>query len=372
MFRFVRWSMLLVLFSILAGTPRSSIGATSCVGDCSESGHVTLADLITGVNIALGARPVSLCPAFDDGDGTVGIDTLVAAVRNALDGCPRPTPTATPDPDPVLSAIQLAFGGLCGPAEYYYARTAESGYEGFCSADGLSSTNLGVERFEDVATAADAFTDTGRVGPPIDLAGLPATYWERGYDAPYAAGTRSMVWQLGCWVVTVYSSDQNGREALAPPIVSQAIFDAAAPLLIEHCAPEDPVPTPTATKGPGPDLVVASIGALANNGVCQPYALLSVCVANAGTEAAGEFSVSVAPGNDSFPFGGVAAGGEDCALRPLPFRESNAVVTVETDAGDRTDESDETNNALSKNISHPYLEATCRPTRQPTATILPR
>jgi hypothetical protein len=39
--------------------------------------------------MALGRRPVTACPAFDrNGSGEVTIDELIAAVSNALDGCP--------------------------------------------------------------------------------------------------------------------------------------------------------------------------------------------------------------------------------------------------------------------------------------------
>ncbi len=60
----------------------------ACVGDCDGSGEVSISELITLVNVALGA-PLAQCPAGDrDGDGEIGIDELVAAVNNALNGCP--------------------------------------------------------------------------------------------------------------------------------------------------------------------------------------------------------------------------------------------------------------------------------------------
>lgn len=62
---------------------------TACAGDCDGDGRVTIAELITGVNIALGLAGEGDCPSLDaDGDGVVGVDELVGAVRNALDGCP--------------------------------------------------------------------------------------------------------------------------------------------------------------------------------------------------------------------------------------------------------------------------------------------
>jgi hypothetical protein len=62
---------------------------STCVGDCAGDGQVTIDDLLTGVNIALGNLPVSECPAFDpSGDGQVTISDLVTGVNNALNGCP--------------------------------------------------------------------------------------------------------------------------------------------------------------------------------------------------------------------------------------------------------------------------------------------
>ena len=61
----------------------------TCVGDCDGTGTVTISNLITGVNIALGSAPVSTCEAFDaNGDGMVGINELITAVNNALGTCP--------------------------------------------------------------------------------------------------------------------------------------------------------------------------------------------------------------------------------------------------------------------------------------------
>ena len=80
-----------------------SLAAAGCIGDCAGDGTVTIDDLVTGVNIALGTQAVSTCAAMDaDGNGLVTVDELVRAVSVALDGCaitPASTPTAgTPTP----------------------------------------------------------------------------------------------------------------------------------------------------------------------------------------------------------------------------------------------------------------------------------
>jgi hypothetical protein len=61
---------------------------TTCVGDCGDDTQVTVDELITGVNIALGIVLPSACPQFDtNGDETVTVDEILQAVNNALNGC---------------------------------------------------------------------------------------------------------------------------------------------------------------------------------------------------------------------------------------------------------------------------------------------
>jgi hypothetical protein len=43
---------------------------------------------MTGVNIALGATPLSQCPSLDaNSDGVVTVDELLQAVGHVLNGC---------------------------------------------------------------------------------------------------------------------------------------------------------------------------------------------------------------------------------------------------------------------------------------------
>lgn len=67
--------------------------AGACEGDCNGDREVGVEELIAGVGIALGAAPVTRCPAVDgNGDGAVAVNELVAAVDRALRGCPDPYP----------------------------------------------------------------------------------------------------------------------------------------------------------------------------------------------------------------------------------------------------------------------------------------
>ncbi len=77
-----------------------------CAGDCVEDGVVTIDELITGIDIALGLMPLGACLAIDgDGDGQVGIDELVKAVDTALGVCP-PRPTATRTRTPTRTPLE--------------------------------------------------------------------------------------------------------------------------------------------------------------------------------------------------------------------------------------------------------------------------
>jgi hypothetical protein len=69
--------------------PTPTAGPTTCVGDCDGGGAVTVDELVSGINIALGLRPITDCTAFDAGaDGKVTVDEILAATNNALGGCP--------------------------------------------------------------------------------------------------------------------------------------------------------------------------------------------------------------------------------------------------------------------------------------------
>ena len=99
--------------------------STSCVGDCSGDGVVSISDLITGVNIALGTQPVSTCPAFADAQGKVDVAQLIKGVNNALNGCPTSsptptvtdtgTPTATPTTTPTIATATPTVTGTAPP-----------------------------------------------------------------------------------------------------------------------------------------------------------------------------------------------------------------------------------------------------------------
>jgi len=66
--------------------------ATECRGDCDGGQTVSVDELLTLVNIALGSATTPDCIAGDGNrDGSVEMDELIGAVNNALNGCGAPT-----------------------------------------------------------------------------------------------------------------------------------------------------------------------------------------------------------------------------------------------------------------------------------------
>jgi hypothetical protein len=59
-----------------------------CAGDCNMDGQVTVDEVLTMVNIALGTADIVSCPAGDaNHDNQITIDEILTAVNNAMNGC---------------------------------------------------------------------------------------------------------------------------------------------------------------------------------------------------------------------------------------------------------------------------------------------
>ena len=92
----------LVAVSVICSATVAYGGTLSCPGDCNDDGAVTVDEIITGVNIALGVASIESCPPFDvSGDQMVTVDEILNGVTVALEGCHdvgTPTPTVIPTP----------------------------------------------------------------------------------------------------------------------------------------------------------------------------------------------------------------------------------------------------------------------------------
>ncbi len=61
----------------------------ACPGDCNEDGVVSVSELVTAINLALGKGTLAQCvPSDIEGDGQTMVDEVVAAVAASVDACP--------------------------------------------------------------------------------------------------------------------------------------------------------------------------------------------------------------------------------------------------------------------------------------------
>jgi hypothetical protein len=80
-------------FDRLFPTPESLVAdlrkvVLGCIGDCNRNTHVTVDEILTMVNGALGNSDVSACHVGDaNKDGRITVDEILTAVNNALNGC---------------------------------------------------------------------------------------------------------------------------------------------------------------------------------------------------------------------------------------------------------------------------------------------
>jgi Tol biopolymer transport system component len=74
-----------LFFTVIFAGPAVS---SACVGDCGGDGLVTVDEVLTGVDIALGTVSFDQCTAFDGNtDQQVTVDEILTGVNNALNGC---------------------------------------------------------------------------------------------------------------------------------------------------------------------------------------------------------------------------------------------------------------------------------------------
>jgi hypothetical protein len=103
---------LLATFLLVGAAPAAR---AACAGDCNGDRMVTIDELITMVDAALGTLDASVCPAGDlDGNGAISIAEIVTAINRALTGCTdEPAPTATPTVPPCAAAQLTPCASSC-------------------------------------------------------------------------------------------------------------------------------------------------------------------------------------------------------------------------------------------------------------------
>jgi hypothetical protein len=118
--------LIALLLSVLV--PASGLAQTPlptpppvCVGDCNGDGSVTVDELLTLVNMALGSQTqLSACPQGIPPNiyhvSQVDVAGIIQAVNNALNGCPvlqTPTPSPTCAPTPTCPENVIAPDPVC-------------------------------------------------------------------------------------------------------------------------------------------------------------------------------------------------------------------------------------------------------------------
>lgn len=77
----------MMFFYVFGLRPQPALA--TCTGDCDGQAQVTVDEVLTMVNIALGATDAGACSPGDvDGNRTITVDEILVAMTNALMGCP--------------------------------------------------------------------------------------------------------------------------------------------------------------------------------------------------------------------------------------------------------------------------------------------
>ncbi|HEX7406594.1 MAG TPA: C25 family cysteine peptidase [Candidatus Binatia bacterium] len=135
-----------------------------CVGDCNTDGAVTVDDILTMVNIALGNADVSRCISGDaSGDGMFTIDEILTAVNNVLNGCPAQVTVE-------LHAVPVR---VCGKSFQRLEVAAPPGVVVHYANRPLGETHFTFALPEAFQASSDSGTDTIQVQFRISAAAAP-------------------------------------------------------------------------------------------------------------------------------------------------------------------------------------------------------
>lgn len=183
----------------------------TCAGDCHGRGSVTVAEIITMVDIALGG-PLDACRAGDaDSDGQITVDEILTAVNNALRGCaeqpcagiagaPCPANEVCDLRDASCSIVDL--GGTCTPRPHACPEIVQP----VCGCDGVTYAN-DCERLRAGATLASVGGCQSSCCPSGYLAGEIIVGFEPGTTRQQV---EQIVNQLGVSVLRMIIEGSSG------------------------------------------------------------------------------------------------------------------------------------------------------------------
>lgn len=163
----------------------------ACIGDCDNSGNVTVEEIVVGVNIALGTARWQRCVRADaDRDQVVSVDDLVGVVSRALAGCDdcRDSDTCGAGFDFVTHAsvpFRISVS-VDGTPEAGVVVSLES------SRDDRGSGEAGGEYLAGATDTTGTFA--GEVRIPIHLETLDAVVHLPGFRGPYSDERQRTQW----------------------------------------------------------------------------------------------------------------------------------------------------------------------------------
>lgn len=206
-----------------------------CPGDCDGNQTVSIAELVGAVSLALDGGDPPRCAAGGCAAPCISVDRMVNAVDHALNGCPDAAPPG------VVLVLQELLGATCqvsGPTASSGVEASGVGYGLYCRPGPGHQTRGVLSRHASAAEAAQAFVRATSDGAPWKFNDLPAAYWEVPFAIPDRGGAdRYLVWQLGCWLVTVHSFDASSdRLAPQPEMLSDALLQTAGDRLRAQCS----------------------------------------------------------------------------------------------------------------------------------------
>jgi cysteine-rich repeat protein len=242
-----------------------------CIGDCSDDGSVTVDEILTMVNIALGNLDASTClPGDANHDAGITVDEVLAAVNNALAGCPA-TPTPGPQCESLAVTVALVYDTQAVPD--LAGLVVDLNYPGTAvELPGSGSDDSVIERVTDVSGATGFSSiqdlDTNSDGTDDRLHNVyvatlnipPGDFEEVLFDCVAGASVPPTS-AFSCTVSDTVDSQANPVEGVGCAVT-------VSPMVLPSPTPGAPTPTASATPTlqPPTPTVTPQTAAVCGNG----------------------------------------------------------------------------------------------------------